>query len=63
MEDIDDAIRKFLSENLTISVDYEEGGRAYYDGDHTLTVKLMLNGKVIDSDETSIPNRQRESMY
>lgn len=63
MEDIDDAIRKFLSDNLTISIDFKEAGRAYFEGDHTLKVRLMLNGRIIDESETSLPNTSRENSY
>ncbi len=52
-----------LKTRLTIKVNYEEGGRAYFCGDHKLTVKLLFDDEVISESTTSIPNNDRGSAY
>lgn len=52
-----------LKRRLSISIDFEEAGRAYYDGDHRLTIQLKLDSEVISEASTSLPNRERESPY
>ena len=52
-----------LKNRLTIKVSYEESGRAYFDGDHKLTVKLLFDDEVISESNTDIPNYRRDSEY
>lgn len=58
----DDIINE-LAERLTIHLDFEEGGNAYWSGEHTLVAKLLLDGKEISSTTAYLPNRDREREY
>ncbi len=48
-----------LAKRLRIEVDFKEASRAYWAGDHTLTVKLLLDDEVISESNTYIPNKNR----
>lgn len=58
-----DDIIKELAERLTIKLDFDEGGNAYWSGDHKLTVKLLLDDVEISSSTTFLPNKDRGSEY
>lgn len=52
-----------LKDRLSINIEFKPAGRAYFDGDHQLTVLLKLDGETISSSGTSIPNTTREREY
>lgn len=54
---------EFLKENLTIELNFKEGGRAYWDGDHRLTATIMLGDTKICSGDCSLPNDKQERPY
>lgn len=53
----------YLKNNLSIQIDFDEAGTAYWCGDHSLTVTLKLNDKIISESRTTIPNNNRTSEY
>lgn len=56
-------IIKELAERLTIQIDFDEAGNAYWSGDHKLRVALFLDEEEISSSTTFLPNKDRGTEY
>jgi hypothetical protein len=54
---------EYLKENLSISLDFKEGGRAYWDGNHQLKVVIKLGEDKLCESECSLPNDKQERPY
>lgn len=54
---------EYLKANLTIELKFKEGGRAYWDGDHSLTAVIKLGNTKVCEGQCSLPNDKQERPY
>lgn len=57
------ALLALLREKLSITIEFNDAGKAYWSGDHTLTVTLKLGDTVVSDSTTYIPNPTTDSPY
>lgn len=57
-----EAVIQKLKERLSIRLDFNESGNAYYDSSHhSLKAVLLLDDEEISSSEVYLPNHHRDS--